>query len=95
MVQSANNLGLAGQAVTQRKVEGSIRYNPVQLLSQVLRLLLANVPAGQMGMQVRLKAKREGRYGHVVLMQVRVVGSARNPDGQNCRHCEEVVLTEK
>lgn len=30
-----------------------------------------------MGMQVRLKAKRDGRVGQVVLIQVRVVGSAR------------------
>lgn len=45
-------------------------------------------------MQVLLKAKRAGREGHRVEMQLMVVGSARRTPGQTYRHCEVVELGE-
>ena len=92
IVQSAKSLGLAGQPVTHLLVEGSIKKSPVQLLSHVLRLLLAKVPLGQTEIQVLLKAKREGEVGQVVFMQLIVVGSARKLAGQIYRHYEVFVL---
>ena len=93
VVQSAKSFGLAGHPVTHRLVDGSMRNSPVQLLSHVLRLVLAKVPFGQTEMQVRLKAKRAGEAGQVVLMQLIVVGSERKLAGQISKHWEEVVLS--
>ena len=45
-------------------------------------------------MQVLLKAKRAGREGQRVEMQVIVVGSASNAPGQVVRHYEVLELPE-
>ena len=45
-------------------------------------------------MHVLLNAKREGRDGHRVEMQLIVVGSARSTPGQTVRHSELLELAE-
>ena len=45
-------------------------------------------------MQVLLKAKREGREGQRVEMQLIETGSASNAPGQTVKHSEEVELAE-